>query len=103
MSDSRSDYFRTIIFLCKDMLGEIDDIGELVAENRYMNELADSLMEADSYGIAHVLSLEGALGRHQSKLSSLYARYPDVPFIDALLRRVMSLREMCVNCIDSFR
>ncbi|MGV7931002.1 MAG: hypothetical protein AB2L13_19220 [Spirochaetota bacterium] len=103
MSDSSSDYFRTIVFLCGDFLGEVEDIGELSGENRYMRELVDSLLETEAYGIRHVLALEGGLGRYQSKLTSLFARYPDVVFVDTLLRRITSLREMCVNCVDSFR
>ncbi len=102
MSDPGSDYFRTIVFFCRDILCEVDDIVELSGENRYMSELLDSLFEMDSYGVPHVLTLEGALGRYQSKLTSLYARYPDVPFVDTLLRRITSLREMCANCVDSF-
>jgi len=103
MNDRKSDYFRTIVFMCDDILREIDDITELAGENRHMEELLATLRERDSYDIGHVQSLEAALGRYQAKLTALFARYPDVPYVDTLLRRMMSLRGMCADCADQFR
>jgi len=103
MDERRSDYFRTIVFMCGDILGEIGDITELAGENRSMEALLDALGELGSFDIGHVLSLEAALGRYQARLSALFTRYPDVPFVDTLLRRMMSLRAMCADCVEMFR
>ncbi len=95
------DYFKTIVLMCDDVLQSTEGISELSAISRSMEGLLQSLREEDSYEPGHVLSLENALNRYRVKISSLYSRFPDDTFLEGLLRRIDSLRDMCAGCLSS--
>lgn len=92
-----SDYQRSIAFLCRDFLDQVDGMRELAQENDLLDQITNAIIEEGDDDLFHMRNLEAHLFRYESKLLSIYSKHPDNTHLDALYRRCASLREMCAN------
>lgn len=92
-----SDYQRSIAFLCRDFLDQVDGIRELVQENDLLDQITNAIIDEGDDDLFHIRNLEAHLFKYESKLLSIYSKHPDNTRFDALYRRCASLREMCAS------
>jgi len=92
-----SDYQRSIAFMCRDFLEQVEDIRELVQENDLLDRITSVIIEEGDEDLFHIRNLEAHLFKYESKLLSIYSKNPDNPRLDKLYRRSASLREMCAG------
>ena len=92
-----SGYQRSIAFLCRDFLEQVEDIRELVQENDLLDRITSIIIEEGDEDLFHIRNLESHLFKYESKLLSIYSKNPDNPRLDKLYRRSASLREMCAG------
>ena len=94
-----SDYQRSIAFMCRDFLDQVEEMRELVQENDLLDQITAVIIDEGDDDLFHIRNLEAHLFKYESKLLSLYSRHPDNSHLDALYRRSASLREMCANLL----
>lgn len=94
-----SDYQRSIAFMCRDFLDEVDNIRELIQENDLLDRITSVIIEEGDEDLFHIRNLEAHLFKYESKLLSIYSKNPDNAHIDKLYRRSASLRQMCENLL----
>lgn len=94
-----SDYQKSIAFMCRDFLGEVEDMRELIQENDLLDRITSVIIEEGDEDLFHIRNLEAHLFKYESKLLSIYSKNPDNPYLDKLYRRSASLREMCENLL----
>lgn len=92
-----SDYQRSIAFLCRDFMDQVEGINELARENDLLDQITAVIIDEGDDELFHIRNLEAHLFKYESKLLSIYSRNPDNTHLDALYRRCASLREMCAN------
>jgi hypothetical protein len=95
-----SDYQKSIAFLCRDFLDQVEDIKELARENDLLDQITAVIIDQGDEDLFHIRNLEAHLFRYESKLLSIYSRNPWNARLDALYRRCASLREMCANLLS---
>lgn len=94
-----SDYQKTIAFMCRDFLSEVEDMPGFAKENDLLDRITSAIIEEGDEDLFHIRNLEDHLYKIESKLLSLYSKNPNDSYIDALYRRSASLREMCTNLL----
>lgn len=92
-----SDYQRSIAFLCRDFLDQVEGIRELIQENDLLDQITAVIIDEGDEDLFHIRNLEALLFKYESKLLSIYSRNPENTHMDALYRRCASLREMCAD------
>lgn len=94
-----SDYQKSIAFLCRDFLDQVDGIRELAQENDLLDQITAVIIDEGDDDLFHIRNLEAHMFKYESKLLSLYSRHPEDGHLDTLYRRCASLREMCANLL----
>lgn len=94
-----SDYQKTIAFMCRDFLYEMDEFPEFVNENDMLDRITSVIVDKGDEDLFHIRNLEAHMYKYSSKLLALYSRHPDNSYLDKLYRRAESLREMCQNLL----
>ncbi len=99
MATEGSDYQKSIAFMCRDFLLEVDDMREFVHENDLLDRITSVIIDEGDEDLFHIRNLEAHMFKYCSKLLSIYSKNPDNSYIDKLYRRAESLREMCQNLL----
>lgn len=94
-----SDYQRSIALMCRDFLGQVENMREFIQENDLLDRITSVIIEEGDEDLFHIRNLEAHLYRYESKLLSIYSKNPDNTHLDALYRRSASLRLMCENTL----
>ena len=94
-----SDYQKTIAFMCRDFLEQVDDMPQFMHENDLLDRITSAIIEEGDEDLFHIRNLEAHMFKYANKLLSLYSKYPDNPRLDALYRRAESLKDMCYNLV----
>ncbi|HQO40542.1 MAG TPA: hypothetical protein PK986_08740 [Spirochaetota bacterium] len=94
-----SDYQKSIAFLCRDFLDQVEEIKELARENDLLDQITAAIINEGDEDLFHIRNLEAHLFRYESRLLSIYSKNPENAHLDALYRRCASLREMCANLL----
>ncbi len=94
-----SDYQKTIAFMCRDFLSQVEDIKGLMHENDLLDRITAVIIDEGDEDLFHIKNLEAHLFKYETKLLSIYSKNPDNSYFDTLYRRSASLREMCTNLI----
>ncbi len=97
-----SEYLRTVLFYCGDILKDSAEIGPMAPENNRLEQTIRALQGLDLYEARHARTLESEMNGFHKKLSALYFRYPDDTFIERLFVRSGNLRDMCAQCSSVF-
>lgn len=97
-----SEYLRTVLFYCGDILKDSIEIEPMAPENNRLEQTIRGLQALDLYDAPHARTLESAMNGFHKKLSALYFRYPDNAFIERLFVRSGNLRDMCAQCSSGF-
>lgn len=94
-----SGYQKTIAFMCRDFLYQIEELPGFGRENDLLDRITSAIIDEGDEDLFHIKNLEDHLYKIESKLLSLYSKNPDNSYFDALYRRSASLRAMCTNLL----
>jgi len=94
-----SDYQKTIAFMCRDFMSQVEDIPGFAKENDLLDRITSAIIDQGDEDLFHIRNLEDHLYKYESKLLSIYSKNPGNSHIDALYRRSASLREMCTSLL----
>ena len=92
-----SNYQRTIAFMCRDFLDQVENLSGFAQENDLLDRITSVIIDEGDEDLFHIKNLENHLYKYETRLLSLYSKNPDNTFLDSLYRRSASLREMCTN------
>ena len=98
-----SDYQKTIAFLCRDFLEQMDEMPQFINENDLLDRITYTIIEEGDEDLFHIRNLEAHMFKYESRLLSLYSKNPDNIRLDALRRRAESLRAMCLDLLRETR
>lgn len=98
-----SDYQRTIAFMCRDFLEQMDEMPQFINENDLLDRITYAIIEEGDEDLFHIGNLEAHMFKYESRLLSLYSKNPDNIRLDALRRRAESLRVMCLDLLRQTR
>lgn len=98
-----SDYQKTIAFMCRDFLDQMEGIQGFIHENDLLDRITAVIIDEGDEDLFHIKNLEAHLFKYETKLLSLYSKNPDNSFFDTLYRRSVSLREMCTNLLRNIK
>lgn len=99
MKTEGSDYQKSIAFMCRDFLMEVDDMPEFVQENDLLDRITSVIITEGDEDLFHIRNLEAHMFKYCGRLLSIYSKHPDNSYIDRLYRRAESLREICQNML----
>lgn len=94
-----SDYQRSIALMCRDFLGQVEEMRELIVENDLLDRITSVIIEEGDEDLFHIRNLEAHMFKYESRLLSIYSKNPENQFLERLYRRAASLREMCANLL----
>ena len=89
----KQNLYGSYVLMCQEFIKDAERIQSLDALNRSIEELVELIMES-GYGNEDLLTqLHNLIKKYFSQMMTLYAKYPNDPYIDTMLRRAESLKE----------
>ncbi len=90
---NKQNKYASFALMCRDFIEDAERIQSLDSLNRSIEELIELIMES-GYGNEDLLKqLHNLIKKYFSQMMTLYAKYPNDPYIDTMLRRAESLKE----------
>jgi len=93
--------YSSFVLMCRDFIKDAERIQSLESLNISIEELVEQIMESGYDNEDHLKQLYNLIKKYFSQMMTLYAKYPNDPYIDTMLRRAESLKEYGKMLIDA--
>ncbi|MFW5862780.1 MAG: hypothetical protein ACOCWZ_11065, partial [Spirochaetota bacterium] len=86
-STKKQNKYGSFVLMCRDFINDAERIQSLDSLNRSIEELIELIMESGYDNEDHLNQLYNLIKKYFSQMMTLYAKYPNDPYIDTMLRR----------------
>ena len=89
----KQNLYGSYVLMCQEFIKDAERIQSLDSLNRSIEELVEQIMGSGYENEDGLKQLHDYIKKYFSRMMTLYAKYPNDPYIDTMLRRAESLKE----------
>ncbi len=91
---------QTLVFMCRDLIEDISEMRSFENDRDALEETTAIALSLTSYDRETLASLGRIIDRMATKTYTLFAKHYDDPVLDSLLKRILSLKDICSNLLE---